>query len=155
MIRLAYAEDEAALMSVAKSIELFEPEELEMVREMFTHDCDEGDEAESLWLVDEVDGNTVSAAYCAPERMTNGTWNLLFIGVLPVHQGKGFGSAMVRYVEQLLTGKGASLLLVETLADFERTRAFYRRCGYEEEATIRDYYEVGADKVIYRKALNR
>ncbi|MGD1864809.1 MAG: GNAT family N-acetyltransferase [Phormidesmis sp.] len=153
MIRLARPEDETELMSVAKSIELFEPAELETVREMFADYYNGTDKTEEFWLVYEIDAGTVGAAYCAPERMTNGTWNLLFIGIRPEHQGKGYGSAMVRYVEQMLVEKGSHLLLVETLADFENTRAFYKKCGYEEDAHIRDFYEVGADKVIYRKAL--
>ena len=62
---------------------------------------------------------------------------------------------MLRYVEQTLTARGERLLLVETsgLANFERTRAFYRKCGYDEEARIRDFYKAGDDKVVYRKAL--
>jgi ribosomal protein S18 acetylase RimI-like enzyme len=50
---------------------------------------------------------------------------------------------------------GGRVLLVETSGtpDFERTRAFYRKCGYEEEARIRDFYQAGADKIVYRKAL--
>lgn len=39
------------------------------------------------------------------------------------------------------------------LASFERTRAFYRKCGYDEEARIRDFYRAGDDKIVYRKAL--
>jgi RimJ/RimL family protein N-acetyltransferase len=48
------------------------------------------------------------------------------------------------------------MLLVETsgLPDFERTRAFYLKCGYEEEAHIRDFYATGEDKVVFRKVLN-
>ena len=85
--------------------------------------------------------------------MTHGTWNLLFLAVHPDYQGQGRGTAMIKHIEQALTAKGAHLLLIETLASFDRTRAFYRKCGYQEEAQIRDFYEVGADKVIYRKRL--
>ena len=105
-----------------------------------------------FWLTDDQDG-PVAAAYCAPERMTNGTWNLLFIAVHPDYQGQGRGTALISHIEQMLTTQGAHLLLVETLASFERTRAFYRKYGFNEEARIRDFYEVGADKIVYRKVL--
>ena len=61
----------------------------------------------------------------------------------------------MRYVEQKLTDRGERLLLVETsgLASFERTRQFHRKCGYHEEARIRDFYKAGDDKIIYRKVL--
>jgi ribosomal protein S18 acetylase RimI-like enzyme len=50
---------------------------------------------------------------------------------------------------------GARMLLVETsgLASFERQRTFYRKCGYNEEARIRDFYQAGEDKIVFRKAL--
>jgi ribosomal protein S18 acetylase RimI-like enzyme len=55
-----------------------------------------------------------------------------------------------------LTVRGARVLLVETsgLPSFERTRAFYRKCGYDEEARIRDFYKAGDDKIVYRKMLD-
>lgn len=154
MIRLALPADEAALMAVADSIDLFGPEELADLKSMLTDYFNGNQPSEEFWLVNENDAGTFGAAYCAPERMTNGTWNLLFIGIRPESQGKGYGSTMMTHIEQMLIEKGAHLLLVETLAEFDRTRAFYNRCGYEKEAQIRDFYDVGADKVIYRKALS-
>ena len=54
-----------------------------------------------------------------------------------------------------MTERGERVLLVETsgLPGFERTRAFYRKLGYDEEARIRDFYQAGEDKVVFRKAL--
>lgn len=46
-------------------------------------------------------------------------------------------------------------LLVDTsgTAQYDRTRAFYVRCGYRQEARVRDYWTAGDDLVIFRKAL--
>ena len=33
------------------------------------------------------------------------------------------------------------------------TRAFYLKCGYAEDAVLREFYGPGDDKVIYVKAL--
>ena len=87
--------------------------------------------------------------------MTDGTWNLQLIAIRPDHQRQERGTALLRYVEQTLVVRGARVLLVETsgLPLFERTRAFYCKCGYEEEARIRDFYKAGDDKIVYRKAL--
>jgi GNAT superfamily N-acetyltransferase len=88
--------------------------------------------------------------------MTDRTWNLQLIAIHPNHQGQGRGAKLLRYVEQALTARGGRMLLVETsgLPDFERTRTFYAKCGYEEEACIRDFYAVNDDKVVFRKVLN-
>ena len=97
----------------------------------------------------------MGVAYCGPERMAQGAWNLYLIAVHPDLQGRGHGTALLREVERALAMRGERLLLVETsgLPVFEATRAFYRKCGYDEEARIRDYYQEGEDKVVFRRAL--
>jgi ribosomal protein S18 acetylase RimI-like enzyme len=151
MIRPTTLDDTDALLALAKAAIDFSPEELEELQASLT-DYFSDENGDHFWLTDDDDG-PVAAAYCAPERMTNGTWNLLFIAVHPDYQGQGRGAAMIHHVEKMLAAQGAHLLLVETLASFDRTRAFYRKCGYTEEAQIRDFYDIGADKIVYRKAL--
>lgn len=154
MIRPTRPEDKPALLGIAAAAIGFPPEEMEVLSQLLTEDCGSTEATDPFWITDtDVDQTPVGVAYCAPERMTQGTWNLLFIAVRPDHQGQGRGSALIRTVEQLLVERSARLLLVETVAHFDRTRAFYRKCGYEEEARIRDFYEAGADKIVYRKAL--
>ncbi len=114
-----------------------------------------------IWLTSEThiagdaDRVLTTIAYCAPERMTSGTWNLYLIAVLPSLQRRGLGAAMMAHVESLLAARGERVLLVETsgLPQFERTRAFYRRLAYTEEARIREFYQAGEDKVVFWKAL--
>ncbi|GBO55018.1 histone acetyltransferase HPA2 and related acetyltransferases [Pseudanabaena sp. lw0831] len=95
-------------------------------------------------------------AYVAPERMTEGTWNLYLIAVHPLHQRQGRGKSMLQHVEKMLTKKNERILLVETSGtdDFEYVREFYRKSGYEEEARIREFYAAGVDKIVFRKRLN-
>ena len=106
-----------------------------------------------IWFLCRADGEAV--AFCEPERMTEGTWNLLAIAVLPERQGMGIGSALIRYLEERLAKRGDRILLVETMGtpEFEATRAFYRKNGFTEEARIREFYEAGADKVVFWKHL--
>ncbi len=107
-----------------------------------------------FWLTND-EGGPVVVAYYAPERMTEGTWNLYLIAVHPQHQGGGRGSALLHQVEAALAGRGERVLLIETsgLPEFSRTRAFYLGNGYAEEARIRDFYQAGEEKVIFRKVL--
>ena len=94
-------------------------------------------------------------AFCAPEQMTEGTWNLYLIAVYADLQSKGYGRKIMTYLENLLARQGARVLLVETsgLPEFERTRSFYHQCDYTEEARIRDFYKAGEDKVVFWKSL--
>ena len=109
--------------------------------------------ARDIWFVVTQEDEPVGFGFCEPERMTDGAWNLLAIGVSPERQGQGLGGAMMAYLENQLKDQGERVLLVETMGTlaFEATRAFYKKSGYAEEARIRDFYEAGADKVIFWK----
>jgi len=102
-----------------------------------------------------LDQDVIAFGFCEPERMTDGTWNLLAIGVLPEHQGQGHGAEMVSYLETMLQREGQRVLLVETMGtpELALTREFYLKNGYTEEARIREFYEAGADKIICWKHL--
>jgi len=158
MIRLATPNDRKALMAIAEAIGLFSPEELEelggMLTEYFDNAPPSGTLRDQFWLTYD-DGEPVGVAYYAPEPYAYGTWNLYFIAVHPSRQGEGIGTKLLRYVEQMLAERGERILLVETsgLPNFERTRSFYRKQGYDEEARIREFYKAGDDKVIFRKKL--
>ena len=150
MIRSITRGDVPALKRVIDATGLFPSEMLDgMVAGFFA-----GGEAKECWFAYD-DGEPVAVAYCAPERMTEGTWNLYLIAVRPDRQGRGYAAAMMRHVERVLADRGGRVLLVETsgLDDFERARAFYRRIGYAEEARIREFYKAGDDKIVFRKAL--
>jgi ribosomal protein S18 acetylase RimI-like enzyme len=100
------------------------------------------------------DENGISgSAYYAPEVFADGVYNLYFIGVTPENQGTGVGGELLEFVENDIRKKGARMLLIETSSKptFEKTWNFYLKYRYEKEATIRDYYGVGDDKIIFRK----
>ena len=153
MIRPTTPDDTTALITLADATGLFQPDQLEELSEMLS-DYFRDNSDDRLWITDD-DKGVVGVAYCEKDRMTDETWNLQLIAIRPDCQGQGRGATLLRYVEQMLTARGGRVLLVETsgLPDFERTRTFYRKCGYEEEARIRDFYTAGDDKITYRKLL--
>ena len=66
------------------------------------------------WLVDDAGpAGLTGVAYYAPERMSDGVWNLLVLAVHPNRQGQGRGAALVGRVETELPGR-ARVLLIET-----------------------------------------
>jgi GNAT superfamily N-acetyltransferase len=144
--------DMPGLKAVVGANGLFPPGVLDDMTAIYSS----GDGPDDFWLTADDGGGPLAVAHCAPERMTQGTWNLLLVAVRPPRQGQGVGAALVRHVEDALKARGERVLLVETsgLPDFERARAFYRRLGYDEEARIRGFYRAGEDKVIFRKALD-
>ncbi|MEM9493307.1 MAG: GNAT family N-acetyltransferase [Myxococcota bacterium] len=156
MIRPPRSDERDAILALAGATGLFEPQELDVLGDTLAEYFDAGAGAGPSWLVLDDGNRLVATAYYAPEPMTEGTWNLYFIGVHPDHQGQGRGRALLGHVERDLAKRGQRLLIVETsgLPDFARTRDFYHKCGYTEEARIRGFYRAGDDKVVFCKSLN-
>lgn len=149
-IRPITSGDIPALKTLIEANDLFPSDMLdEMMSAYFQNES-----SNEFWFTYEKD-KPVAIGYCAPEKMTEGTWNLYLIAVHPDFQGQGVGTAMMEYIEQMLTEQGERILLVETsgLDSFAKTRSFYRKCGYEEEARIRGFYQAGEDKIVFRKSL--
>lgn len=155
MIRPTIPDDTTALIALADATGLFSPSELELLHQMLSDSLGEDSNIKPFWITDD-DHGPVGVVYCEPELMTDGTWNLQLLAIHPNYQGQGRGMKLLRYLEQALTLRGGRMLIVETsgLPAFERTRRFYVKCGYNEEARIRDFYGIGDDKIVFRKVLN-
>ena len=149
-IRPITLDDLPALKAVIDANELFPSDMLDEMISDYLNNEDSND----YWFTYD-DGKPVAIAYCAPEKMTVGTWNLYLIAVHPDYQRSGRGASMLHYIEQRLADRGERVLLVETSGSesFEGTREFYRKCGYHKEAQIREFYQAGEDKIVFRKLL--
>ena len=139
------------LKAVIDSNELFPSDLLdEMTNDFFNNAS-----TQDIWLTKELDGKPIAVAYCAPERMTSGTYNLYLIAIHKEYQGQGIGAEIMRFVENLLRENSNRILIVETsgLSDFEQTRKFYYKLHYKRIATISEFYQAGEDKIIFWKKL--
>jgi ribosomal protein S18 acetylase RimI-like enzyme len=126
-----------------------------MLEEMMA-DYLENQESQEIWLTAVENEIPIALAYCAPEKLTEGTFNLYAIGVKGDIQGKGIGAKLMTFLENQLQAAGHRILIVDTsgTADFELTRRFYEKLNYHKEAVIRDFWADGDDKVTYWKRLN-
>lgn len=150
-IKKVQHEDLPGLKKVVDSSGLFPSEYLEgMISDYFNNP-----DSQDIWFTKIENDTPVAIGYCAPEKLTEGTSNLYAIGVLNELQGKGTGKAMMNYIENLLKQLSYRILIVETSSDdqFKLTRKFYENLGYLHEATIRDFWQEGEDKVIFWKKL--
>jgi ribosomal protein S18 acetylase RimI-like enzyme len=153
-VRIIAPDDASSVIELAVSSGLFPAEESHIVRTMMANYFGRGRDEGHVCVIDEDDGPS-GVAYYEPAVATDRTWYLTMIAVHADRQGRGRGSALLRGVEEELRARDQRLLLVETSGTpgFARTRAFYRRCGYQQEAQVRDYYEADDDLVLFRKAL--
>ena len=150
-IRKIYKSDIPELKKVLDSSGLFPSDYLEdMISDYLANE-----ESTDIWFTTTNKEVPISIGYCAPERLTEGTYNLYAIAVRKDFQGKGIGEKMMNYIEDRLKQNGDRILIVETSSsdDFKLTRKFYENLDYTKEAVIRDFWEDGDDKVIYWKKL--
>jgi ribosomal protein S18 acetylase RimI-like enzyme len=87
--------------------------------------------------------------------LTQGTYDLYWVVVDPVAQGRGIGHALLARVEAEVQARGGLLLLVETSGTpaYASARRLYETSGYRCEATIHDFYAPGDDLLVFSKDL--
>lgn len=157
-IRVPVAVEVPQIKQLAIDTGMFPIEEVGILDETLAGFFD-GSREDNHWLVVEGSGGQVNAAaYYAPEPFSDRMWNLYFISVSPDCQGRGIGASLIGAVEEHLRRSGedvARTLIVETSStdQYARTRAFYRKLGYDEEARIRQFYGPSDDKVVFWKSL--
>ena len=101
------------LKKVVDSSGLFPSEYLDEMISDYLNNADTQD----IWFT-YIDDNTPTAiGYCVPEKLTNGTYNLLAIGVSKDSQRNGVATEMMCYIEQQLKQKEGRILIVETSSD--------------------------------------
>jgi ribosomal protein S18 acetylase RimI-like enzyme len=151
IIRPTRRKDIPALKVVLDGTELFPSDILADMLSGFLG----ANENNEVWLTGEVNGQAVGFCYAAPEKLTDGSWNMLAIAVLSLHQGKGVGRTIVKHLENHLEKQGHRILIADTSGTnrFEKTRTFYKKNGYTEEARIRDFWAAGDDKITFWKSL--
>ncbi|MDX2303834.1 MAG: GNAT family N-acetyltransferase [Microscillaceae bacterium] len=99
--------------------------------------------------------DSVAIGYCVPEKLTDGTYNLLAIGVSKDFQRQGIASEMMKYIELFLKKSDGRILIVETSTHEAQigARNFYKNIGYTHTATIKDFWKDGEDKIIFWKRI--
>lgn len=155
MIRPVYREDRDDLLRIAIASGLFNESDIGPVAEMLDAYLDGDLEPTHEWTTYVQESTPVAVAYFAPEPFTIDVWNLYMLAVDPGNHGVGLGAELIRYVESRVRTQNARLMIIETssLERFQRTRSFYKMCGYVEESRIRDYYSAGDDKITFWKRI--
>lgn len=156
-IRSATVADTPAIIDLAIATEMFLPNEVEPLREVFDnyHAGNLGTDPQLKVWVEDLISLPIGVVYFVPNTMSDRVWELLMIAVDPKHQGLGIGSTLIRFAEQHISTVGGRMLLIDTssLPKYDLTRAFYRRHGYAEVGCIPDFYKDGDSKVIYAKRI--
>ncbi len=149
--------DRELLLRLLVETGYFSSEEVEIALELIDAVLDRPEQKDYIIRVYR-NGDDVLGYYCVgPTPATESTYDLYWIAVAPSTQGKGIGRALMAHAEQLICTRGGRLVMVETSSrpQYDKTRRFYRTCGYAELAQIKGYYRPGDDLVIFGKYLSQ
>ncbi len=106
-----------------------------------------------IWRVVTQGETPVGFAFAQAEAMTDRTWNLRAIAVVPDLHGAGAGTALLLAMEAAMSD--ARLIVIDTTQrpDQDRARRFYAARGYTQTAVIPAFFGPGEDKVTFVKTL--
>ena len=101
----------------------------------------------------EVDGVTAAYSCFGHIEMTKSCFDLYWIVTHHDFRGKGIGKKLLDETYREAIKMGCTMIIAETSGreHYAPTQAFYISAGYTLEATIKDYYDKGDDKLIYIK----
>ncbi|MGO8990394.1 MAG: GNAT family N-acetyltransferase [bacterium] len=155
-IRSLAEKDRARLLSMMIKTRAFTSEEIDVAMELI--DIVLKDENQKDYEIDcMADDQDQAIGYicygAAP--MTQGTFDLYWIAVDPDSQEKGVGSKLLSFLEKRVKAEGGRMILADTstIPQYEKTRKFYLKNGFEEVAVIRDYYYPGNDRITFCRRL--
>ena len=151
-IRKFKNKDREKIIKILNETNMFTEEEINVAIEVID-DFLARQEESGYEIYSAVDDEDASIGYiCFGKRpLTQGTYDVYWIAVDPSLQGNGIGKKLMKFAEQKIKEKGGNLILVETSSQekYLKTRLFYKACGYEEIARIRDFYKKGDAFIIF------
>jgi ribosomal protein S18 acetylase RimI-like enzyme len=156
-IRPLVSKDREKLHSMVVGTGIFAPEEIDVAMELIDIVLKVPNQKDYLIVCIVSDEDIPLGYLCyglAP--MTQGTIDLYWIVVSPSFQGKGVGSKLVDYLEEVAKGMKGRMILAETssIPSYQKTLAFYVRNGFKEEARVLDYYSPGNDRITFCKRIS-
>jgi GNAT superfamily N-acetyltransferase len=149
-------EDIKRIMDMVVSTGFFYDHEVEIAVELIAERLARGESTGYHFVFAEVDGVTAAYSCYGQIEMTKSCFDLYWLVTHNDYRGKGIGKKLLEATYIEAKKMGCTMIIAETSGreKYTPTQAFYVSAGYKLEATIRDYYDKGDDKLIYIKRLN-
>jgi ribosomal protein S18 acetylase RimI-like enzyme len=147
--------DAACEREIVASTGFFTPAEIEIAVELVDARLERGPVSGYEFVFAEISGDVVGYACYGPTPCTDRSYDLYWIAVRQKDRGRGLGGLLLKETEQRIRAAGGRAIFLDTASrvQYAPTRAFYERHGYTRAATVRAFYAVDDDKVIYAKTL--
>ena len=154
MISTPIETDGPQILDITARIDIFTQQEFDAVEEVLLEYMANGSPPDGYHLLVYREGEKVLGFTCYGVRyLAEGVYDLFWIAVDPNARRKGVGGALITATEEAVHKMGGRILIAETSGTMEYapTREFYIGMGYENEASIKDFYKPGDDLKVYTK----
>jgi D-alanine-D-alanine ligase len=149
-------EDPENVRRICLSSGFFYPDEIDTAVSLVEERLRHGEASGYFFVFAESGGETVGYTCFGHIACTGASYDLYWIAVHEEYRGKRLGKLLLAESERDIAARGGRRVYIETSdrPQYEPTRGFYLRCGYEQEAVLKDFYHPNDSKVIYVKALS-
>ena len=140
---------------MVKASGFFYDEEVEVAVELVEERLAKGAKSSYYFLFAEHSGKVVGYTCFGPIPCTKSSYDLYWIVVHNDFRGSGLGTELLRRSEDMISKRGGTRIYAETSSrpQYDPTRAFYQKAGYQQEAVINDFYAPGDSKIVYLKIM--
>jgi ribosomal protein S18 acetylase RimI-like enzyme len=149
------SDDAHKIREIVNSTGFFYSHEVEVAVELLEERLKTGIESGYYFVFADVDGKTAGYSCFGPIACTKSSYDLFWIATHNEYRRKGIGKKILEETYKYAREIGCTALYAETSArdQYAPTREFYDNNGFSKEALLKDFYDIGDDKLIYVKKL--
>jgi GNAT superfamily N-acetyltransferase len=147
--------DIKSIHDIVESTKFFYDHEIEIAVELVTERLNQGEVTGYYFVFAEVDGVTTAYSCFGPISMSKTCFDLYWIATHNDFRGKGIGKKLLAETFKQAGAMGCKIIIAETsgLPHYAPTRAFYDSTEFTLEARLKDFYDMGDDKLFYTKRI--
>jgi GNAT superfamily N-acetyltransferase len=153
--RRVNAGDIEAVRGIVASSGFFSAGEVATAVELVEEYLNKGEASGYHFLFADENGRPVAYACFGLIANTQLSWDLYWIAVAERRRRGGLGGQVLARAETVIAEAGGRRIYVDTSSrpQYEATRRFYARHGYEMAAEFPDFHAPGDGKIVYLKVL--
>lgn len=148
--------EDKIIREITASTGFFYADEVDVAEELALINIDRGEKSEYKFLVYEVDNEILGYSCYGHIACTKSSYDLYWIVTDNKYRGNGIGKKLFQETLNLVNKLGGKKIYIETSSRelYFPTIQFYLNCGCKQEALIKDFYDIGDDKIIFVKDIN-
>ena len=143
------------IKEIVDSTGFFYDYEVEIAVALVEERLKDGESTGYHFVFAEVDDITVAYSCFGPISMSKTSFDLYWVATHNDFRGKGIGKKLIEETFRQARNMGCIIIIAETSGReyYAPTRAFYDSNKFELEARLKDFYDIGDDKLFYTKRI--